>query len=282
VLEIYGLKRNNMNIMRKATYLLLISLIFVSCNKAPDSANTEQNSRPLLGIFGGMGPEATSDMFRSIIKLTPAEKDQDHIPTLVYSLPQVPDRMSSINNNDPAIIPYLVEAVKLLEDAGAIVISIPCNTVHYYYDIMSDTVDVPVINMITETVKEVMLNYPEIKNVGLLATTGTIETRLYGDELAKNGYTVIVPDDEIENDYVMKAVFGIKSGVDRQINEDLLAIAGENVIKKGAELIILGCTEIPLAFNPERSDVPVVNATEVLAKRSIEKFMELTKSKENN
>lgn len=263
--------------MRKAIFLLLAALIFVSCNQAPDSANIEQNRRPLLGIFGGMGPEATSDLFRSIIKLTPAEKDQDHIPTLVYCLPQVPDRMSSIENKDPAIIPYLVEAVRLLEDAGAIVIAIPCNTVHYYYDIISDTVDVPIINMISETVKEVNLNYPEVKNIGLLATTGTIKTGLYGDELTKNGFNVIVPDDDIEKDYVMKAVFGIKSGVDRQINEDLLAIAGEHVIKKGAELIILGCTEIPLAFNSERSDVPVVNATEVLAIRSIEMFRELTK-----
>ena len=134
---------------------------FASCRDNTDSAGLNKtDSRPLLGTFGGMGPEATSDMFRSIIRLTPADKDQDHIPTLVYSLPQVPDRMSSINDNDPAIIPYLVEAVKLLESSGAIVISIPCNTVHYYYDIMADTVDVPIINMIEETVKEVKLNYP--------------------------------------------------------------------------------------------------------------------------
>lgn len=267
--------------MKKLILALTIISFLASCRDNTDSAGqAATESRPLLGIFGGMGPEATSDIFRSIIMLTPAEKDQDHIPTLVYSLPQVPDRMSSINNNNPAIIPYLVEGVQLLENSGAIVISIPCNTVHYYYDIMADTVDVPIINMIEETVKEVKLNYPGIKKVGLLATTGTISTGLYEDELIKSGFELVVPEDSIENDFVMKAVFGIKSGIDRKTNEDLLAVAGENLISKGAELIILGCTEIPLAFNPERSNVPVVNATEILAKRSIDMYRELTK-KEN-
>ncbi len=264
--------------MRKFVLPLTIILLLVSCRDNTDSAVLHStDSRPLLGIFGGMGPEATSDIFRSIIRLTPAERDQDHIPTLIYSLPQVPDRMSSINNNDPAIIPYLVQGVKLLEKSGAIVISIPCNTVHYYYDLMADTVDVPIINMIEETVAEVKKNYPDIKKVGLLATTGTISTGLYEDELNKTGFEVVVPDNIIEDEYVMKAVSGIKSGVDTKISEDLLAVAGENVIEKGAEIIILGCTEIPLAFNPERSSVPVVNASEVLARKSVEMYLKLVK-----
>lgn len=266
--------------MKKLALAFAVILLSVSCSNNTDSAGVPATeSRPLLGIFGGMGPEATSDIFRSIIRLTSAEKDQDHIPTLVYSLPQVPDRMSSINNNDPAIIPYLVEGVQLLENSGAIVISIPCNTVHYYYDIMADTIDVPIINMIEETVAEVKQNYPDIKKVGLLATTGTISTGLYEDELTKNGFDVIVPDERIEHEYVMKAVFGIKSGADRKVNEDLLAVAGENVINKGAEIIVLGCTEIPLAFNPERSGVPVVNASEVLARKSIEMYRKLAGEK---
>lgn len=264
--------------MKNLALSLSLLIIILSCQSQDNnvSGDKDANKRELLGIFGGMGPEATSDLFASVIKKTPALKDQDHLPTLVYSLPQVPDRMSSIENDDPAIIPYLVEGVKLLEDAGAVIIAIPCNTVHYYYDIMNDTVDIPIINMIRETVNDVKLKYPDAKKIGLLATTGTISTGLYSNEFEKQGYTVVTPDDNIENDYVMKAVFGIKSGVDRQSNEDLLAVASDNVIAKGAEVIVLGCTEIPLAFNPERSSVPVVNATKVLALKAIEEYKRLT------
>lgn len=262
--------------MKKSILAIVLILLVASCNNNSNTVKLiEEDSRQLLGIFGGMGPEATSDLFRSVIKETPAEKDQDHIPTLVYSLPQVPDRMASISNGDPAIIPYLVEGVKLLEDAGAVVIAIPCNTVHYYYKIMSDTVNVPIINMISETVSWVKQYYPDATKIGLLATTGTISTGLYGDELKRQGFSVIVPDDEIEINYVMKAVFGIKSGIDIKVNEDLLAVASDNLIQKGAEVIILGCTEIPLAFNPDRSDVPVVNATKVLALKAIDRFREI-------
>jgi len=248
--------------------------------------NHGKESKPeegvILGIFGGMGPEATADLYHQIVRLTPAETDQEHIPTLIYSLPQVPDRMASIRNQDLTIIPYLVEGVTRLEDAGASFIVIPCNTVHYFYDYMQDAVSIPIIHMIRETVNEVKQQYPDLKKVGLLATTGTLESRLYENELVKNGYQVIIPDDSVETEMVMKAVFGIKAGSDKQTNEDLLAQAGNHIVKKGAELIVLGCTEIPLAFNPTRVDVPVVNATQVLARRAIETYFGMEKNSEGN
>ena len=142
---------------------------------------------------------------------------------------------------------------------------------------MQEAVSIPIIHMIRETVIEVKDNYPDVQNIGLLATTGTIETKLYENELSSMGYRVIIPDDNIETKNIMKAVYGIKSGVDKQINEDLLAVAGSHVIEKGADLIILGCTEIPLAFNPDRVDVPVINATRVLAERAIQLYQEMNK-----
>ncbi len=264
-----------------AVFLFLLCILFshlsscVSMDKKP-----EPDQKIILGVFGGMGPEATADFYHEIVQLTPAETDQEHIPTLIYSLPQVPDRMASIQNQDPAIVPYLVEGVTRLENAGASFIAIPCNTVHYYYDYMQEAVSIPIIHMIRETVNEVKQNFPDLETVGLLATTGTLESRLYEEELVKNGYRVIIPDDSIETEMVMKAVFGIKAGSDKQVSEDLLAEAGNQVINKGAELIVLGCTEIPLAFNPARVDVPVVNATQVLAERSIQLYQEMKKKSE--
>jgi aspartate racemase len=270
--------------LSRQTTLLLFTLfipLLITCSPNREKASPGDD-KTILGIFGGMGPEATADLYHQVVRLTPAEKDQEHIPTLIYSLPQVPDRMASIRNNDLSIVPFLVDGVTRLEDAGASFIAIPCNTVHYFYDYMQEAVSIPVIHMIRETVLEVARNYPDLKKIGLLATTGTLESGLYEDELIKNGYEVIIPNDSIENEFVMKAVFGIKAGSDKKENEDLLTLAGQHVIEKGAQLIILGCTEIPLAFNPDRVEVPVVNATKVLAEKAIQTYYEMKKKDEEN
>jgi aspartate racemase len=233
-----------------------------------------KDKKTILGIFGGMGPEATADLYRQIIELTPAKRDQDHIPTLIYSLPQVPERTARIRNSDRSIIPYLIEGVTRLEKAGASFIAIPCNTVHYFYNDMQEAVSIPIIHMIRETVNEVTDKYPDLKSIGLLATTGTIESGLYNHELEKKGLRIITPDHEIQNDKVTKAVSGIKAGENKHIPEDLLAEAGQYLTGKGAELIILGCTEIPLAFNNSRVNVPVVSATRVLAERAVRMYFD--------
>lgn len=261
--------------IRITVILAIIIIAFISCNNKENKFDDEIR----LGIFGGMGPEATADLYKQVIKLTPAEKDQDHIPTLMYSMTQIPDRMSSIRNKDMKVIPYIVDGLKRLENAGASFIAVPCNTVHYFYEQMQEAVSIPIIHMIKETVQEVNKKYPDLRKIGLLATTATIETKLYENELLKEGYEVVVCDDQIENDYVMKAIFGIKAGIDKQINEDLLAVAGQNVIDKGAEVIILGCTEIPMAFNPDRVNVPVINATKILAERAIQMYQEFNDKK---
>lgn len=254
------------------------SLVLLSGCHSRQHCNYVEDDRVILGIFGGMGPEATADLYREIIKQTPAEKDQDHIATLIYSFPQVPDRMESIRNNSKTILPYLKEGVTRLEDAGASFIVIPCNTVHYFYEEMQSTVSIPIIHMIREASKEVARSHRGVHTIGLLATSGTIESDLYNRELEKLGFEVIVPHDTIETEKVMKAVYGIKMKTPRHENEDLLAEAALHLVDRGAELLLLGCTEIPLAFNPSRVQVPVVNATQVLADRAIQVYDSLNAS----
>jgi aspartate racemase len=130
--------------------------------------------------------------------------------------------------------------------------------------------------MIRETVRQVVEHYPEAKRIGLLATSGTIKSGLYEKEFAAWGRQTIVPDEAIETGYVMKAVMEIKAGKARQESEDLLAIAGALLEEKGAQLLVLGCTEIPLAFNAQRVRVPVVNASRVLAEAAIRTFQEMS------
>jgi len=232
----------------------------------------------ILGIFGGMGPEATVNMYQLIVQLTPAKKDQEHIPTLIYSFPQVPDRTTAIQSGDPSIVPYLVEGVTRLRNAGASFIIIPCNTAHFYYDRMQAAVDIPILHMIRETVRYVAEHHPQSRHIGLLATSGTIRSGLYEKEFAASGRQTIVPDESIETGYVMKAIMNIKAGTGKKESEDLLAAAGAHLEARGAEVLVLGCTEIPLAFNPARATVPVVNATRVLAEAAIRTFAEMSRS----
>ena len=264
--------------MKKIVFLISLVFWLTGCKTTNETNVVPAGDEVILGIFGGMGPEATADLYLRILKLTPAKEDQQHIPVLIFSNPKVPDRVNAIENGDTSILNYITFSVKKLENSGASFIAIPCNTVHYYYDQMKEAVSIPVINMIRETAGEVAAKYPKIKKVGLLATSGTIKTGLYEKELSALGLEVIVPDEKVETEMVMKAVRGIKAGLERKPLEDLLAAAGQHLADRGAELIVLGCTEIPLAYNPERVNLPVVNATNVLAEKAIALYNEKLKA----
>ena len=232
--------------------------------------------RVIAGVFGGMGPEATADLYQLVVELTPAGKDQEHIATLIYSFPQVPDRTTAIRTGDPAIIPFLVEGVTRLEKAGASFIAIPCNTAHYYFGTMQKAVTIPILNMIELTAERVALDHPKTRKVGLLATSGTIATGLYEKAFAARGIAIVTPDPAMQEESVMGAVYAIKAGGDKREAEEKLFRAGRSVEAKGAEVVVLGCTEIPLAFNAARSGVPVVNATRVLAEATIRTYQTLS------
>ncbi|MDP1592346.1 MAG: aspartate/glutamate racemase family protein, partial [Prosthecobacter sp.] len=130
-------------------------------------------------------------------------------------------------------------------------------------------VRIPVLNMITETADAVLREHPQARTVGLLATNGTVRTKLYENEFTKRGLKVLLLPETLQQCCVMDAVYSIKSGGSKQKQADLLARAGEDLIRRGADVLVLGCTEIPLAFDVKRSRVPVVNATQVLARAAI-------------
>jgi len=254
--------------------LSAVVLLTAGCRHFDQSQNVAP--KRMVGIFGGMGPEATANLYAEIVRLTPAKKDQEHLPTLIYSRPQVPDRSTCIASGSREIVPYIQEAVRRLERGGASFIAIPCNTVHYYHADMQRAVRIPVLNMITETADTVAREHPKARTIGLLASNGTLKTRLYEDALQSRGLCVIAPAQEIQQSCVMDAIYSIKSAGDKQEQARLLAKAADELIAQGADVLVLGCTEIPLAFDKSRSRVPVVNATEVLAKTAIREFYKKT------
>lgn len=225
----------------------------------------------IIGILGGMGPEATIDLFYKIIKFTSAKKDQDHLRIIIDNNPKIPDRTAAILGKGEDPLPALKETAQNLEKAGADFIIIPCNTAHHFLPQIQESVSIPIINMIEETVKEVQKRIPYIKKVGLLASIGTYKTKIYHQHFKKFNIEVISPEEKSKEE-VMKVIYAVKAGnLSDVIKKDILKIAQKLIDKGGAEAIIVGCTEIPLIFKEGDVSVPIIDPTQVLARIAVQK-----------
>ena len=225
----------------------------------------------IIGIIGGLGPAATSDLLSRIIKLTKAKKDQDHIHVIIDNNPKIPDRTQAIFGKGESPVPALVESGKMLERAKVDFIIIPCNTAHFFYDELKGHLRIPIVHMIREVAKKIHKEYPDIRKVGLLSTQGTIKAGLYQKELMAFGIDVIKPDEKSQN-MVTEAIYGtkgIKCGYLEGRSKQLIYNAIDNLINNGAELIIGGCTEIPLVVDLKTVAMPFINSNQVLAEVAV-------------
>ena len=224
----------------------------------------------IIGILGGMGPEATIDLFYKIIKSTPAGKDQEHLRIIIDNNPKIPDRTAAILGKGEDPLPALQETARNLEKAGADFIIIPCNTAHYFLPSIQESVKIPILNMIEETAKETQQIIPQIKKVGLLASIGTYKTEIYHKHFKKFNIEVISPEEK-DKEGVMKIIYAVKAGnLSNDVKGNIFKIA-QKLINKGAEAIIAGCTEIPLILKEGDVSVPLIDPTQVLAKVAVRK-----------
>ena len=219
-----------------------------------------------VGIIGGMGPMATADLIYNIVSQTKAEKDSDHIHLIVDSDGSVPDRTAAILDGGESPVPKLCTMAKRLEYMGADIIAISCNTSHYFYEEISEAVNVPVMNMIDETARYAARS--GAKEVLLLATDGTVKTGLYEKYLSRYGIKTIYMSEDGQKE-VMKLIYDcVKAG---HYEFDVDAFRGM-LREAGAENcpVILGCTELPIAF--KRFDISgffTIDPSLVLAKAII-------------
>lgn len=224
----------------------------------------------VVGVIGGMGPEATLDLFYKIIKNTPVERDQDHIHLIIDNYPQIPDRTSFILGKGENPLPYILKSAKLLENIGVDVICMPCNTSHFFEEDIKREIKVPFISIIKCVIEELKNVYKKYKNVGLLATKGTIITKIYENPIKKEGFNFIKPSDEIQKD-LMDIIYSIKSGKLTQ-NIDKFKKVIDNYISLDAEILITGCTEISLILPHVETKIPIIDSNLSLAK-SVIKFV---------
>tara|TARA_B100001013_G_scaffold307413_1_gene210944 strand:- start:2231 stop:2953 length:723 start_codon:yes stop_codon:yes gene_type:complete len=220
-----------------------------------------------VGIIGGMGPEATIDFMSRVIALTPSQRDQDHIRMVVENNPHIPDRQSTAENDLIAI--ELTAIAERLEVAGADFLVLPCNTAHVFIDDLLKNIQIPFVHIVSETVNEIVKEHTNVKNVGLLATDMCINSGIYHQAIKSVDRTVLVLEQQDQKS-CMQLIFDVKKGkYSKSTKTDMVRLA-DQLIQKGADIIVAGCTEIPLILDTKSINVPLVSSTEVLAKRTVE------------
>ena len=223
-----------------------------------------------LGMIGGMGPAATADLLLKITKLTDAKRDQDHVHVIIDSNINIPDRTAAILHGGEDPLPELTASAKLLENAGADMIIMACNTAHYYVTELAKATSLPIISMPEETAH--LLKKRGIKKVALLATDGTVQSGVYQNVLDAEEIETIYPNHE-QQALIMSVIYNyIKRGIldaSKLPVREVLDVCID-LKKRGAEAVLLACTELPVAFDMMGLlDESCVDPTEVLAAAAI-------------
>ena len=222
---------------------------------------------PIIGIIGGMGPEATVGLLAHIIRLTPAREDSEHIRCVVDQNAAIPSRVKALESSGPSPVPALRETARKLEDYGAAFLLMPCHTAHYYYEDIQKAVSIPLLNILDLTVEGAQRRVPGLKRIGLLATAVTVRTGLYADRFARAGVKLILPGDPDQR-RTLELIRKIKTGETGPATRARLHSLTARLAERGAQAVALGCTELGLATDGDQA-VPLVDGVVELARAAV-------------
>lgn len=221
-----------------------------------------------LGVIGGLGPMAMVYFLQLVTEYTNVKRDQEHIPIVLMSIPDTPDRTEYIlKKSEENPLPRLVDAGLKLKEMGAQYIAIPCVTAHYFYKELKEQIGIPVVSLPCELSAEFKVN--GVERVGILATSGTVQSGFVQDKLNSNGIQTILPT-ESEQEIIMKVIYEqIKAGIEPDL--EAFTFVGENLKKRGAQKLLLGCTELSLIKRDFRDRLgdDYVDVLEVLATAAV-------------
>lgn len=224
----------------------------------------------MIGVLGGMGPLATADFFRKVISETPAKDDADHVPLLIQSDPRIAPRPAAILGEGRSPLPDLLAGRDRLILAGAMALAMPCNTAHYWYADLLNGCTVPLLSIVDASVKELSLLADSGSTIGIIATRATLSAQIFDPALIQAGYTVLQPDETVMNTLVLPGIAFVKAG-DALRGGQLIEQAVQVLLNDGARVVILACTETPLALDAIQSQLRVhcVDTTAALARSCI-------------
>lgn len=224
-----------------------------------------------IGILGGMGPEAGACFFERLIHETEARRDQEHPPVLLFSLPQIPDRTEAIVQGGPSPVPAIRRGIRTLARAGAHFAVIPCVSAHAFYPWIAKNSPIPILSLVDATLAGIKRMKPAPKKVGLIATSGTVRSGTLAKAFEAAGIEVLAPSAQDQRK-VMTAIYGkggIKAGADDGQPRRLLVEVANGLIGRGAQAIVAGCTEVPLALRPADLPVPLIDPLTIGARAAL-------------
>lgn len=239
----------------------------------------------MIGIVGGVGPYSGTDLLKKVFDNTEAKTDQEHLDAVLLSMPsKIEDRTEYLIGNiklNPALA--IAELLLKLEKTGVTIAGIPCNTAHserifkvIQRELEHATSSIQLLNMIDETVSFIATNYPDVTKVGVLSTTGTYTSKIYASPLESKGYEVIRPSLEMQENSIHPSIYHKTYGI-KAISNPIHPQARENLVQgiaylkaQGAQIVILGCTEIPLAITESKiNGLITTDPTTILARALI-------------
>lgn len=222
--------------------------------------------KEILGVIGGLGPIATAHFMELVINMTRADSDQENVEMIIYNFPSIPDRTDYIlGKSDKSPLPEMLRIGNALASQGASLIAIPCVTAHYFYREIAQGIPAPVVNGIAETIG--LLKAQGIQKVGIMATDGTIRTGLLSKELESAGMEAVVPSAQRQQDVMHLIYKNVKAGKGAEM--DRFRRVQQELVSSGAQVILLGCTELSLIKRDEEIGPGFLDIMEVLAQQSV-------------
>jgi aspartate racemase len=224
----------------------------------------------VLGVLGGMGPLASAQFMVRLTLLTPAEQDQEHIPTVLWSDPRVPPRTAAKLAGGADPLPALLRGIRGLEAAGCGAIAIPCNTAHGWYEEMQAATPLPILHIVDAAAVDLARQGVAPGRIGLMGTAATLAMRLYQERLEGAGWDCLVPGEDEMRRLVTPAIDLVKANRVAEAYPPLAEVA-RGLAARGARAVVLGCTEIPLGIAAGPTlPFPVIDTIDALARASIE------------
>ena len=231
-------------------------------------------NKPVLGVLGGIGPLATAYFMKLLVERMPAQSDQEHMPVIAISDPQIPDRTAFILNrleSDP--LPEMIRVARELETFGVDYLAMPCNTAHYFYDAIAHAVSIPVLNIVEEMMKAIKDELQAPARVGLMATEGTLASGVYDMWSEPYGIEVVAPN--VPAQQVLNKLIYNKVKANQPCDTQEFIDVANGLFAQDCDAVVVGCTELSVIFQGmDKQPRWMYDSLAVLADCCIKKYLE--------